>query len=54
MTWLLPTRLPILAGVIGLALALPHVERPTSNSQMLAEVLAPGVLACAGSVAASG
>jgi len=31
MSWVLPTPLLILAGVIGFALAFPRVERPTSN-----------------------
>jgi hypothetical protein len=45
---MLPTPLLILAGVIGFALALPRVARPTGNLRLVAEVFAIGVLMCAG------
>jgi len=52
MSWVLPTPLLILAGVIGFALALPRVGRPTSALRLMAEVFAIGVLTGAGFAAA--
>ena len=48
----LPTPLLILAGVIGFALALPRVARPTSAMRLTAEVCASGILMCLGFAAA--
>jgi hypothetical protein len=49
---MLPTPLLILAGVVGFALALPRVSRPTSNLRLTAEAFAVGVLTCGGFAAA--
>ncbi len=51
-SWLLPTPLLILAGVIGFALALPRVQRSTSNVRPVAEVFSIAVLTCLGFAAA--
>ena len=48
----LPTPLLILAGVVGFALALPRVERPTSNVRLTAEAFAVVALTCLGFAAA--
>ncbi len=52
MSPLLPTPLLILAGIIGFALALPRLPRPTSALRLIAEVFAICVLTCAGFAAA--
>jgi hypothetical protein len=52
MSWLLPTPLLLLAGAIGLALALPRMARPTSNLRLMAEAFAIVVVSCLGYAAA--
>ena len=52
MSPLLPTSLLILAGVVGFALALPMVGRPTSAARLMAETFVIGVLTCLGYAAA--
>jgi hypothetical protein len=62
MSWVLPLPMVILAGVIGLALALPRVVRPTTAVprvvrpttavRLMAEAFAIGLLTCLGFAAA--
>jgi hypothetical protein len=42
----------VLAGVLGFVLALPRMERPSSNLRLAAEAFAFGVLTCLGFAAA--
>jgi hypothetical protein len=52
MSWVLPLPMVILAGVIGLALALPRVLRPRTAVRLMAEAFAIGLLTCLGFPAA--
>jgi len=51
MTWLTPTELLPIAGVLALVFAWPCLHAPTSSSRLVAEFVALGVgtiAACAG------
>jgi hypothetical protein len=52
MSPLLPTPLLILAGVIGFALSLPRLRKPTCNLRMASETFAIVVVTCLGYAAA--
>ena len=52
MSPLLPTPLLIFAAAIGLALALPRIDRATSNVRLAAEAFVIGVVTCLGFAAA--
>jgi hypothetical protein len=43
-----PTPLPVRTGVIGFALALPRVERPTCHLRLVAEMFGIYFLKCLG------
>ena len=51
MTWLMPTELLPIAGMLALVIAWPRLHAPTSSQRLFAEVFAIGVgtiAACSG------
>ncbi len=47
MSWMLPTPLLVLAGILAVACVWPRLSRPTSTPRLVAESFAIGILSCA-------